>query len=198
MAVSSRPASVPSAPSTAPVPRVPGASAVLTGADVVTTLGARRALAVVRLLLGGVFLWPALDKVWGLGFATPAEGAWVAGASPSAGFLAGVQGPFRPVLTALPAPVADVLFVAALAGTGLALLLGVGLRVAAVAGGLLMLSLWAATWPLAPGSHNPVADQHLLYAALLVVLALTRAGDTWGLGGVVVRSGLPGAGTWLR
>ena len=41
------------------------------------------ALALSRILLGFVFLWAFLDKTFGLGFATAAEKAWVAGGSPS-------------------------------------------------------------------------------------------------------------------
>ena len=39
---------------------------------------------VLRIALGFVFLWTFLDKTFGLGFATPAEKAWVTGASPTA------------------------------------------------------------------------------------------------------------------
>jgi thiosulfate dehydrogenase [quinone] large subunit len=39
--------------------------------------------------------------------------------------------------------------------------------------------MWAASLPL---QTNPVIDDHVLGAISLVVLALTLAGDTWGLG----------------
>ena len=34
----------------------------------------------------------------------------------------------------------------------------------------------------ASGSSNPITDYHFVYAVGLVVLALTYAGHTWGLG----------------
>ena len=46
-----------------------------------------QALAVTRILVGFVFLWAFLDKTLGLGFATTPEKAWLAGTSPTTGFL---------------------------------------------------------------------------------------------------------------
>ncbi|MCK9796038.1 DoxX family membrane protein [Isoptericola sp. 4D.3] len=165
---------------------------------VVTRPAARRALALCRLLLSGVFLWPVLDKTFGLGYATPPERAWVSGSSPTAGYLGSIESPLAGSFATLTGPAVDWLFMLGMLGTGLALLLGIGLRVAAVAGGLLMLTLWLSVWPFAPGSQNPVVDQHVVYVALLAALALTRAGDTWGLGRAWAASPVPGSGTWLR
>ena len=50
--------------------------------------------AVTRLSLGWVFLWPFLDKMFGLGHETPAAKAWINGGSPTKGFLSGAVGPF--------------------------------------------------------------------------------------------------------
>ena len=73
---------------------------------------------------------------------------------------------------------------------GVALILGIGLRLAAVSGTVMMLLMWAAEWPLAkltsagePSmSTNPIVDYHIVYALALIALALTFAGHTWGLG----------------
>ncbi|MEU1639921.1 hypothetical protein ABZ440_44135, partial [Nonomuraea sp. NPDC005701] len=43
--------------------------------------------AVARIAIGWIFLWAFLDKTFGWGFATPAGKAWVAGGSPTTGFL---------------------------------------------------------------------------------------------------------------
>jgi thiosulfate dehydrogenase [quinone] large subunit len=77
-----------------------------------------------------------------------------------------------------------------LLGIGLALILGVGLRIAAVGGTLMMVLMWAAEWPLAkftsagePSmSVNPIVDYHIIYALALIAVAVTYAGRTWGLG----------------
>ena len=45
----------------------------------------RFTLAATRLALGWIFLSAFLDKAFGLGHATPAEGAWIDGGSPTEG-----------------------------------------------------------------------------------------------------------------
>lgn len=142
--------------------------------------GIRRVWAAVRILLGFVFLWAFFDKLLGLGFSTPPERAWVNGGSPTRGFLAGVEGPFAGAFNAIAGNVAvDWLFMLGLLGVGLALVLGIGLRVAAIAGALMLALMWLASLPIAA---NPFVDDHVIYAVVLVGLALERAGDTWGLG----------------
>ncbi len=152
--------------------------------DVVTTVRARRALAVLRLGTGFIFLWAFLDKLLGLGYSTPAERAWVSGGSPSQGFLnsPAVTGPFEDLFRSIASPASDWLFMIGLLGIGLAVMLGIGVRVAAWSGSIMMVLMWVAEWPVAAGSTNPVMDYHLVYALALVVVAVTFAGDTWGLG----------------
>ena len=79
----------------------------------------------------------------------------------------------------------------ALLGIGVALIAGVTVRLAAVAGVLLVAGMWLAEFPLAmhvssagdlTGSTNPLVDYHFLYAVVMVVLATSYAGTTWGLG----------------
>ena len=49
----------------------------------------------LRLSIGWIFLWGFIDKLFGLGFATKADSAWLAGGSPTFGFLKfAVKGPF--------------------------------------------------------------------------------------------------------
>jgi thiosulfate dehydrogenase [quinone] large subunit len=132
------------------------------------------ALAIARIMVGFVFLWAFLDKTMGLGYATPHGEAWPDGVSPTAGFLKfGVNpnGPFVDFFHGLVGNVVvDWLFMLGLLGIGLALMLGIGLRLAAVAGTLLLIMMWAAELPL---ENNPVIDEHLVYAAVLWVVALT-------------------------
>jgi thiosulfate dehydrogenase [quinone] large subunit len=76
---------------------------------------------------------------------------------------------------------ADWLFMLGLLGIGIALTLGVGIRFAAITGGLLYALMWAASFPL---DNNPLLDDHVVGLVALTVFALTFAGDTWGLGKV--------------
>nr|WP_239093302.1 DoxX family membrane protein [Micromonospora andamanensis] len=161
------------------------------------TRAARYLLAGLRLALGWVFLWAFLDKVFGLGFATEAKNAWINGGSPTKGFLSfGAAGPFQGFYNSIAgAAWADWLFMIGLAAIGTALLLGIGVRVAAAAGGLLLVLMWTA---VLPPENNPFMDDHLVYAGVLALLAVTNAGDTWGLGRTWARLPIVKRFGWLR
>ena len=130
-------------------------------------------LAIARILIGFVFLWAFLDKTFGLGYATAAGKAWVNGVSPTTGFLKFVvnkEGPFVDFFHSLAGNVVvDWLFMLGLLGIGLALILGIGLRLAAVSATVLLLLMWLAELPL---EQNPIIDDHLVYAAVIWVAAL--------------------------
>ncbi|MEU6023813.1 hypothetical protein [Micromonospora sp. NPDC047134] len=150
----------------------------------------------LRLALGWIFLWAFLDKLFGLGFSTEAKNAWINGGSPTKGFLTfGVSGPFEGFYNSIAgAAWADWLFMIGLAAIGTALMLGVGMRIAAVSGGLLMVMMWTAALP----TTNPFMDDHLIYAGVLALLAVTNAGDTWGLGRQWARLPIVKRFGWLR
>ena len=148
--------------------------------------GSRTALryvgAVIRICLGWVFLWAFLDKLFGLGHETPPEGAWLDGGQPTAGFLGNATvGPFADFYQGLAGQAwVDWVFMIGLLGIGLALILGIGMRIAAVTGALMLVLMWSAVLPPA---NNPFMDDHLVYALVLIALALGDAGRTLGLGG---------------
>lgn len=130
------------------------------------------ALAVTRIALGFIFLWAFLDKTFGWGFATPAARAWVNGGSPTSGFLKGVEGPFASFFNGLSGNVLiDWLFMLGLLGIGVALILGVGLRIAAISGTAMLVMMWMAAMPM---TNNPVLDDHIIYALVLWVIAFGR------------------------
>jgi thiosulfate dehydrogenase [quinone] large subunit len=149
--------------------------------DVRRLLASRRMMAVVRIALGWVFLWAFLDKTFGWGFATERADAWVNGGSPTYGFLnfATEGKTFQTFFAGLSGTAADWLFMVGLLAIGLALMLGIGMRIAAVAGALLLVLMWAAELPLV---NNPIIDDHIVYALVLGVLAIAGAGRTWGFG----------------
>ena len=142
---------------------------------------AREVFAALRIVLGSIFLWAFLDKLFGFGFATPSERSWLNGGSPTRGFLANsADGPFESLYKDVAgAGWADWLFMIGLAGIGIALLLGIGMRVAAVSGALLYVLMWTVVLP--PENH-PIVDDHIIGALVLLALALVHAGDTFGLG----------------
>jgi thiosulfate dehydrogenase [quinone] large subunit len=146
--------------------------------------------AIVRISIGLVFPWAFLDKTFGWGFATPPDRAWVRGASPTTGFFKGTKGQaLGGVFTPLAGQAwADWLFMIGLLCIGVALIVGAGMWMAAVTGGLLLILMWAVELPL---KQNPFMDDHLIYAMVLVGLALAGAGDVLGIGRWW--SGTPGA-----
>lgn len=137
--------------------------------------------AALRIALGWLFLWAFVDKLLGLGFATPAEGAWLRGGSPTAGFLThATAGPLAGLYQAMAGnPLIDFLFMGGLLCLGVALLLGIGVQIAGYAGTLFVLLLWSAHLPPA---NNPLLDEHLIYAIILIGLAWAKAGQWVGLG----------------
>ncbi|MET8454482.1 DoxX family membrane protein [Streptomyces sp. NPDC005209] len=166
------------------------------------------AFASLRLLTGVVFLWAFLDKTFGLGYATGSGKGWIDGGSPTKGFLSSVAaGPMESTFHDWAgAGWADWLFMLGLLGIGVALIAGVALRFAALAGTLMMALMWVAEWPpaqhLSDGSPsmstNPFADYHLIYAVVLIALAAASAGDTLGLGRLWARLPLVRRSPWLR
>jgi thiosulfate dehydrogenase [quinone] large subunit len=156
--------------------------------------------------MGFVFMWPFLDKLFGLGYSTASDKSWINGGSPTKGFLSGVDvGPFQSAFQSFAgAWWANLLFMAGLFAIGLALILGVALRITAAAGSLLLVFMWAASWPMAQftsageatRSTNPFLDDHLVYAMVLIVLAVIGAGRFFGLGGWWAK--VTGHNTWLR
>ncbi|GAB3809214.1 DoxX family membrane protein [Micromonospora zhanjiangensis] len=158
---------------------------------------ARYVWAGTRLALGWIFLWAFLDKTFGLGHETASKAAWINGGHPTQGFLKfGAEGPFKGFYHAIAGSAwADWLFMLGLLAIGVALLLGIGLRVAAVAGGLLLVMMWSA---VLPPENNVFMDDHLVYAAVLAGLALVGAGDTLGLGRFWARLPLVRRMPWLR
>ncbi len=143
----------------------------------------RYVMGAVRLSLGWVFLWAFLDKMFGLGHETTSAQAWINGGHPTSGFLKkAAEGPFKSFYNGIAgASWTDTLFMLGLAAIGVALVAGIAMRFAAAAGALLLVLMWTAVLP--PAS-NPFMDDHLIYAMVLVALALVGAGRFLGLGQV--------------
>jgi thiosulfate dehydrogenase [quinone] large subunit len=157
---------------------------------------ARYLLAGIRIGLGFIFLWAFMDKVFGLGLSTTSAKAWINGGNPTQGFLGSSKGPFSGFFHAIAGTgVANVLFMGGLLAIGTALILGIAMRLAAAGGALLMVMMWAA---VLPPTSNPILDDHLIYATVLIVLALLAAGNTLGLGRAWAAIPLVQKTPWLK
>lgn len=178
-----------------------------TNTEVVRSVAARRALALVRIGFGLTFLWAFFDKLLALGFSTGraedgtvdrfGDAAWIHGGSPTLGFLKfGADGPFASLYHDIAgAAWADWLFMIGLLGIGVALTFGIGMRIAGVAGVVLYLLMWSV---VLPPENNPVLDDHILGALTVAALALTNAGSTWGAGRLWARTAIVQRLPWLR
>ena len=185
-----------------------GTAQAATATTAATTTTRAYAFASLRLLTGFVFLWAFLDKTFGFGYATPSGKGWIDGGSPTKGFLSSVAaGPMESTFHDWAgAGWANWLFMLGLLGVGVALVAGVALRLAAVAGTAMMALMWIAEWPpakhLSDGtpsmSSNPFADYHLVYAVVLIALAVAGAGVTWGLGKLWATLPIVRDHNWLR
>lgn len=127
--------------------------------------------AALRYAMSFVFLWAFADKTFGLGYATTADKAWIAGGSPTNGFLLhGTHGPFAAFFQSLAGSTAiEWFFMVGLLGIGLGLLLKQYVKWAVLAGMIMMLLMYLASFP---PENNPIVDEHLIYILVLAVLAI--------------------------
>ena len=151
-----------------------------------------RVFGLLRITIGSIFLWAFLDKLFALGFTTGrlesggidffGPDAWINGASPTEGFLAfGTKGPFAEFFQGLAGQAwVDWAFMGGLFLIGTALILGIGMRLAAIGGVTLLMSMYLASaiWP----EHHPVVDDHVVYSIALIAMAYVGAGRYLGLG----------------
>jgi thiosulfate dehydrogenase (quinone) large subunit len=144
------------------------------------SVAARYVMAVLRIVVGWTFLWAFLDKLFGLGYATPEARSWLNGGSPTKGFLSSATGAFAGFYHDIAGTGwANWLFMIGLAAIGTALILGIGTRIAGVTGAILYLMMFTV---VLPPENNPVVDEHIIGALVMVLLALSAPGDTLGLG----------------
>jgi thiosulfate dehydrogenase [quinone] large subunit len=158
-------------------------------------MAGRYVWAVTRLSLGWVFLWAFLDKTFGLGHETASADAWISGGSPTEGFLSGAVGPFAGIYHEIAgAGWVNTLFMVGLLAIGVALMLGIFMRLACGAGALMVVLMWTASLP---PENNLFMDDHVIYALVLVGLALVGAGNTLGLGRWWTQTSLVKRYAWL-
>lgn len=127
-------------------------------------------LGFLRIGLGFIFLWAFFDKLLGLGFATPPERAWILGSSPTFGYLKNATyGPFADFFQSLAGnPIVDFLFMLGLLGVGVAFVLGIVMKFASLAGATMLILMYLSAFP---PTNNPLIDDHIIYALVLLVLA---------------------------
>ena len=146
------------------------------------------ALGIVRIVLGWIFLWAFLDKMFGLGYTTAKASSWINndfGTGPTEGYLTfAVSGPFEWLFEPMTSSTLVAwLFMMGLLAIGLALIFGIGVRIASITGALLMFMMYLSANIWAEGSHNPLFDDHVVNMFILIYVAFKPEAGNWiGLG----------------
>ena len=135
----------------------------------------------LRVILGWLYLWAFFDKTFGLGFATAAENAWLAGGSPTFGFLTyATKGPFAELFQSLAgSQVVDMLFMLGILFVGVSLVSGVAVRLGALTGATFSILFYVAGFM--PPEHNPVVDEHIVYLILFLYLVYAAPSSQYDL-----------------
>ena len=141
--------------------------------------------------IGFILAWAFADKTFGLGFNTCADGnggteimcdsAWLAGGSPTTGFLEfGVDGPFSALFNSM-AGIAfvDWMFMLGLLLGGVALLFGIGIKIATVGASILFFMMWMAVFPT---DTNPILSDHIIYIFVLMAALIANKSQIIGFG----------------
>ena len=165
----------------------------------------------LRFVMTFTCLWAFFDKLIGLGFSTCRDkatgvvtslcaNAWLVSGSPTQGFLSGVKGPlawfFNPMAGH---PVVNALFMMGLFTIGLALLLGMGVKIAGYSGAVFMFLLYlAAVSTYTSFTNDPLFDEHITYALVLLGLSRSNAGQRWGFGNWWSKTRLVNTYPWLQ
>lgn len=180
----------------------------------------RKFLSITRIAIGWIFFWPFLDKMFALGFATGRDSetgvvdyfgpaAWINGGHITEGYLksaagefggdpAGVYGElfkgwgefsigaFRPL---------DWLFMLALGGIGIALMAGIGTKIAAWSAVGLLALMFVAHFD---NTNDPIIDEHIVYALAGIGIVYTELRyQAIGLGGWWRKMPLVKKNSWL-
>ncbi|MFX1254690.1 MAG: hypothetical protein ACFFCZ_23975 [Promethearchaeota archaeon] len=141
-------------------------------------------MALLRICMGFIWLWAFFDKLLGLGFGTAPENAWLAGGSPTQGYLsfAIAEKPLGAIISGILAPIyplVDFALMGMLLIVGVALILGIFTRIGSILGIIFMLSIAIASWPY---DNNPLIDDHLINTLVLLLFIVLPVGKWIGLG----------------
>jgi thiosulfate dehydrogenase [quinone] large subunit len=135
----------------------------------------------LRFFLASSFLFAAFDKLVGLGYPNPWMHGYVFGGDPVGDFLRfGTGRWFGSIFVPLAdfSGVLNVVIIGAMLLLGTSMLLGIGTRLSAVLGSLMLFMLFLAT---VPGQDMFVFDYRIAYIVLLPLLCLLGVYDEYSL-----------------
>jgi len=123
-----------------------------------------------------MFAWAFLDKLFGFGFATTVDKAWINGGSPTMGFLSfATKGPFADLFKGMAGvALVDWFFMMGLLFVGVTMLINRYVKWGAWAGAVMVILMYLAVLP--PENH-PLLDDHIVYALVFLLLARQSSGS---------------------
>ncbi len=126
------------------------------------------AISIVRIIFGWMFLWAFFDKMFGLGFETPAGSGFIDGGSPSSFAVYVTDGLFKDFYLSIAGNgFIDILMMLGIIALGVSLTFGIASKlgtIGSVAFFLIMFSMHI------PPTDNPLVDYHILYAFAIVAV----------------------------
>ncbi|MDD5050720.1 MAG: DoxX family protein [Candidatus Pacebacteria bacterium] len=127
-------------------------------------------LFLLRITMGWMFFYAGITHLLDPNFSA---GGYLAGAKTFVGF-------YHFLATPSILPIVNFVNVWGLTLLGVSLILGIGVRLSAKLGALLMVLYWLPLGILHPDAHSLIVDDHIIYAAGLLVLAYHNAGRAFG------------------
>jgi thiosulfate dehydrogenase [quinone] large subunit len=124
------------------------------------------AMAVFRIMVGWIMLWPFMDKLLGLGFETPSGSGMIDGGSPSSFVTYVTSGIFADFYNSVAGnQILDFILMAALLIMGLTLMLGFAAKLTTFWMAVFLVIMYSLQ---VPPTSNPLIDYHLILVAGLV------------------------------
>ncbi|MFX0124993.1 MAG: hypothetical protein ACFFAE_15280 [Candidatus Hodarchaeota archaeon] len=145
-------------------------------------------LGFLRIAYGFEFLWAFFDKLLGLGINTTPENSFLAGGSPTEGYLLYVTNPNSPFAPIFNGPDAvllqlgilvDLAYMGMLLVGGVTLITGIGVRIGGFSTAMFFFSVWLSS---IPPEFNPILEEHFLQMWILIFFAISSSGYWLGLG----------------
>ena len=136
-------------------------------------------LGILRIALGWTMVWAFMDKMFGLGFPSTPDVAFVNGGSPTEYYLTYlVDGPFEGFWNSLTGnAVIDWLLMLGLIAVGVSMMLGVASKLSTIGFVVMMTLMFTLS---VPPSDNPLLDYHVIY--IIAALAVYWMGGYTGIG----------------
>lgn len=123
-------------------------------------------LAVFRIMVGWIMLWPFFDKLFGLGFQTPNGSGVIDGVSPSSFVTFVTGGILKDFYDSLAGnQFIDIIFMLGLLVLGITLILGIASKLTTIAITAFMLIMYSL---YLPPKDNPFIDYHIILIAGLI------------------------------